>query len=241
MRLCVAQTKPVKGDLIANMASHKQLVLLAARNYADIIIFPELSLTGYEPALARELAIAPEDHRLDEFQQLSDVHRMVIGIGVPLKSKAGITVSMVLFQPYKQREVYSKKYLHMDEYPYFVSSEELLELKVNGSNVALAICYELSVPEHAERAYQNGASIYMASVAKHASGVENAIKSLSDIAHKYSMTVVMSNSVGPSDNFIGAGKSSAWNSHGMLLGQLDDSNEGILVMDIQSEKTVIVS
>jgi predicted amidohydrolase len=45
------------------------------------------------------------------------------------------------------------------------------------------------------------------------------------------MTVVMSNCVGPSDNFVGAGSSAIWNSQGELVGQLDAKKEGVLVFD----------
>ena len=78
----------------------------------------------------------------------------------------------------------------------------------------------------------------MVSVAKTKSGVEKAIETLSAVAKKYSMTVVLSNSAGPSDNFIAAGKSSIWNNKGSLLAQLDDANEGILIFDTESHEII---
>ena len=104
--------------------------------------------------------------------------------------------------------------------------------------MALAICYELSVPEHAESAYQSGAEVYIASVAKSADGVEKAVKRLSEIANKYSMTVLMSNCVGHCDNFESAGKSSIWNDKGLLIGQLNDANEGIIIIDTGTQELI---
>ena len=78
----------------------------------------------------------------------------------------------------------------------------------------------------------------MVSVAKTNTGVEKAIETLSGIAKKYSMTVLLSNSVGPSDNFIAAGKSSIWNNKGSLLAQLDDANEGLLIFDTDSHEII---
>jgi predicted amidohydrolase len=49
MKICAAQTRPVRGDIQTNIDNHKKLIDLAVSNGADIIIFPELSLTGYEP------------------------------------------------------------------------------------------------------------------------------------------------------------------------------------------------
>jgi predicted amidohydrolase len=54
---------------------------------------------------------------------------------------------------------------------------------------------------------------------------------LKRLAKKHNMTVVMSNCVGPSDNFVGAGSSAIWNSQGELVGQLDAKKEGVLVFD----------
>jgi predicted amidohydrolase len=94
-----------------------------------VIIFPELSLTGYEPTLAKELAIHQDDKRLDDFQQISDLHGITIGLGAPTKGSKGICISMIFFQPHRERRLYSKKYLHADEYPYFVSGSKFLNIK----------------------------------------------------------------------------------------------------------------
>ena len=40
MKICVAQTKPVKGDIKSNIDDHKKLIDLAVSNKADLIIFP---------------------------------------------------------------------------------------------------------------------------------------------------------------------------------------------------------
>lgn len=104
------------------------------------------------------------------------------------------------------------------------------------NKVSFAICYELSLPEHSQHAFSIGTEIYVASVAKTAEGVEKASKSLSGIAGKYSMTVIMSNCVGYCDNFESGGKSSAWNNKGVLAGQLNDRDEGILIFDTGTQE-----
>jgi hypothetical protein len=78
----------------------------------------------------------------------------------------------------------------------------------------------LSIAEHSENAFKNGAQIYIASVAKSLAGVEKAQKSLSDIANKYSMPVLLVNSIGKCDDFESAGKSSVWNNKGELITEL---------------------
>lgn len=238
MKICAVQTRPIKGDIQSNIDNHKKLIDLAVSNGADAVIFPELSLTGYEPELSKELATSQDDSRFDDFQKISNTKQITIGVGVPTKNNTGICISMILFQPHKARQTYSKKYLHPDEEEFFISGQSFTGLKINKTNIALAICYELSVSEHSEKAFKSGAKIYIASVAKFVNGVDKAIKRLADIANKYSMTVLMSNCVGQSDGQECAGKTSIWNNKGLLVGQLNDTDEGIIIFDIDTQELI---
>jgi len=80
MKLCAAQIRPFKGNIQKNIEAHKRFIELAVSYKADIIIFPELSLTGYEPTLAKELATTQDDKRLDEFQSISDTKKITVGV-----------------------------------------------------------------------------------------------------------------------------------------------------------------
>jgi predicted amidohydrolase len=238
MKICVAQTRPVTGDIQQNISRHLLLTDLAASSAADAIIFPELSLTGYEPTMAEALAIDPDDSRLDDLFKVSEARQITIGAGIPTRHTGGISISMVIFQPGKARQLYSKRYLHADEEPFFVSGPDATGLIGEKNDLALAICYEISVPEHAEQAFNNGAKIYVASVAKFANGIDKALPRLSSIAKDYSMTVLMANSIGPADGGICAGKTSIWNDRGELMEQLDDSHEGILIIDTETREVI---
>lgn len=236
MKICAAQTRPFKGDIQANIDNHKKLIDLAASAGAELIVFPELSLTGYEPKLAGQLAICPNEKKLDDFQKISNNKNITIALGAPVKSNSGIYISMIIFQPDKPRQTYSKQYLHQDEYPYFVKGQQPFFLTLNHHTIAPAICYESLLPEHAENAFKCGAGIYLASVAKSNDGVEKAFKHYPNIAKQYSMTVLMSNCIGYCDNFESAGRSSVWNKKGMLAGQLNGTSEGILIFDTDTEE-----
>ena len=238
MKICLAQTGPIKGDIESNIDNHKKIIDLALSNGADMIVFPELSLTGYEPKLAKELATSKDDSRFDDFQRISNTRQIIIAAGMPIKQDPGIVIALVIFQPQKARDTYSKKYLHPDEELYFINGKNTIGLIGPKTNIALAICYESSVPEHSENAFKNGAEIYIASVAKTSSGVEKASKTLSDIANKYSMAVLMTNCVGPCDDFESGGKTAVWNNKGLLLEQLDDKNEGIIIFDTDTQELI---
>ena len=236
MKLCVAQTRPVKGDIQRNIGNHKRLIDLAIVNGANAIFFPELSITGYEPELANDLATNQDDGRFGVFQEISNDHRITIGVGMPIQSESGIRIGMIIFQPHEPRQTYAKQHLHTDEYPYFVTGDQQVFLIEDNHKIAPAICYELSVSEHAGNAHKQHADIYVASVAKTEVGVEKAVNRLADVASNYSMTVLMANCVGRCDNFESAGKSSVWNNKGVLVGQLDDAHEGILIIDTDTQE-----
>jgi predicted amidohydrolase len=241
MKLCVAQAKAVKGDIRSNIENHKKIIDLALSHGADTIIFPELSITGYEPTLAKELAVCIGDECLNDFQDISNNRQVTIGVGMPLKIDTGITISMVLFQPGQGRDVYVKKYLHADEYPYFVSGQSTISMLGEESDVALAICYELSVPEHVEDAYKCGAEVYVASAVKSVGGIDKAVARLAEISEQYEMAVLLANAVGESDGFECAGRSAIWDNTGVLLEQLDATSEGILVFDTKTRHVIAVT
>lgn len=159
MRISVTQTRAVRGDILGNIERHKAMIDLAISNRAEIVIFPELSLTGYEPNLAKDLATDLDDNRLDDFQQISDSRNITIGVGLPTRSGARVCISMIIFQKHQPRQMYSKKYLHPDEEAFFVSGSSTTEYLGHKNKVGLAICYELLVPEHAENVHRHEAEL----------------------------------------------------------------------------------
>ena len=238
MKIGVAQIRSIKGDIAANTKQHIHLINLAFGYGADTIIFPELSLTGYEPELAAALATTPDDSRLDVFQEISNTRQVTIGVGLPTKQPAGTCITMVIFQPDQARQTYSKKYLHADEEEFFVSGQGTINFLGDQSNLALAICYELSVPEHAENAFNCGGEMYIASVAKTAGGVEKAHIRLAEIARHYAVPAIMANCIGLAGGMECAGRSAIWNNQGELLSQLNSTSEGILIFDTNTQEVI---
>lgn len=103
MRIALAQTRPIKGDIAGNTAAHLELVERAVRHRAEVVVFPELSLTGYEPELARGLALGLDDPRLDEFQRISDASPLTIAVGAPTSTHSRPRISLLIFQPGRAR------------------------------------------------------------------------------------------------------------------------------------------
>jgi len=235
MKIAIAQTRPIKGAVSANIEAHKNFIGLALTLKADAIFFPELSLTGYEPELANELATSQNDSRLDTFQNISDKDKIIIGLGLPTRTESKIRISMIIFEPNRPRRTYSKQQLHSDELPHFENGVEQVVITTDEVRIVPAICYESLQPTHFENAFKLGVDIYLASVAKSEKGIENALKYFPIMARQYAIPVLMSNSVGFCDNFLSAGKSAVWTKDGKLAGQLDEKTEGMLIFDMETE------
>lgn len=236
MKICLAQTKAIKGDIQANIANHLCLINQALAHQADAIFFPELSLTGYEPELAESLATTVHDARFEVFQEMSDTHTITIGAGLPVRTEKGIQITMLIFQPHQAIQAYAKQQLHTDELPYFVAGNNQIILWPDTLKMAPAICYESLQTSHVQNACALGAKVYQASVAKSKKGLDKAYAHYPIIAQQYQMPILMVNCVGYCDNFESAGGSAIWNSKGELIATLDGGSEGVLVVDLEGEE-----
>ena len=235
MRIGIAQISPKKGDIEKNTELHKEMIYLAKEKEVNAIFFSELSITGYEPELASDLKMHPNDKRFEVFQKISNEETITIGIGVPTESEEGVKISMLLFEPQNSLQIYSKQILHDDERPYFKEGNAQVIVNLKGYKIAPAICYESLQMGHLENAIHKGAEIYVASVAKSQKGIDKANDYFPKVAKEKSIPILMANCVGLCDNFHSIGQSSIWNRQGILMEQLNESEEGILVYDTDKE------
>jgi predicted amidohydrolase len=238
MRIAIAQIEAIKGNIGKNIENHIKWINEAIRNEADMVVFPELSLTGYEPDLAERLATNQDDTRLDVLQGLSDRYGITIGVGLPTKETRDTMISMIIFQPHQERITYSKQYLYPPEEPIFKAGKNPLVLNFETEVVSPAICYETSNKAHCEFAKRNKAIIYVASVLSSMNGIEAELKLLADIAKTNQLITLMANYVGKSGGYECAGRSSVWNEQGELIGQLGDKEEGLIIFDTKSKEII---
>lgn len=236
MIISTAQTKPTAGNIEHNICQHLELLELATQVGSDVIVFPELSITGYEPTLANELATTHENQRFNVFQQKSDLNNITIIIGCPIQGNNGIHIGSVIFQPNIERKVYLKKYLFHSETPYFKSGEAISTFEINKYRIAPAICYEISVKEHQECAYANHAELYLASVVEDEQLIPNAFEKMSNTSKAYNMVSLMSNCIGISGGYQCGGNSAIWNENGDLIEKLNSTQIGVLSYNIGSKE-----
>lgn len=236
MKIGIVQLEPEKGNIERNIEIHIYWIKQAINQHTELIVFPELSLTGYEPELASNLATNQNDKRLDCFQKLSDENNITIGVGLPTRKVDELNISMILFQPRKGRMTYSKQYLYPTEVSTFKAGNNPLVLEFETEIVAPAICYELSNKEHYEFAAQNNATVYLASVLNSINGIDSDLKKLSDIARNYKMVTFMANFIGDSGGYKCAGKSTIWNDNGEMIKQLGIKEEGLIIYDTKTRE-----
>lgn len=232
MRIALAQIEPIKEELSFNLKTHINFTLEAKKQGADLILFPELSLTAYEPELAALYAMDIEDEFLLPFRALAVEHQITIGLGLPSPGPKGIYISLCFFRPEHETIAYHKQMLHEDELPFFMKGKQQLILEIGGYKIAPAICYEALQHKHAWNAARLGADIYLASVAKPSAGIERAYAHMPQIAKEFNMIVGMVNNIGPTDTFMAAGKTAWWDSKGQLKNALGETETGLLLMDL---------
>ncbi|GLR70326.1 carbon-nitrogen hydrolase family protein [Agaribacter marinus] len=241
MKIASVQCKSTAGEVELNLSRHIAFINIAIKHKCDLVFFPELSLTNYEPHLAESLASGEQTPQFAILQTYADDNNIVICVGMPIRAAHGIQIGQMIFQPNKARAIYAKQILHADEYPFFVSGDDSVFIEIGEERLAPAICYESMLNRHVEAAYENGARVYLASVAKNMSGVERGNVHYSQVAKRFGIHVIMSNAIGPCDNFTAVGGSAVWNTVGECVATLDNSSEAVLIYDTLESGCTIVS
>lgn len=232
MILTSAQTKPHRFDTGKNLSDHFRMIELAARYKTDLIVFPELSLTGYERENARELAFQQNDDRLDSLKELAAKYRMIIIAGAPIVMEEKMFIGSFVLFPDGMVSIYTKQFLHQGEEEYYSSSFSYNPLiRKNGELISLAVCADIDNPQHPENASKLNTSVYIPSIFFSPGGIPEAYKNLGSYAKKYSMSVLMANFCGEAWGRPSGGQSACWNNKGELSGNLNDSQPGLLVVE----------
>lgn len=231
-----AQVYSIKGDVESNIQIHLEFVKKAIEHDADLIVFPELSLTGYELRMAEGLAIDIDDNRLQPFYRLARQENITIIAGAPIINLTGKPyIGALIFSP-ENLSVYKKQYLHTGEDKYISPGQKDCLIDINGEHIGLAICADIANPAHPEAVALKGATIYAAGVLITREGYANDAILLKNYALKHNMTVVLANYCEPTGGFIPAGKSAIWNEKGQLVAVADESNKCLVVAKKESNK-----
>lgn len=228
MKIAVAQSSSVKGDVNANIDNHLRYIHQASLHDVNYLIFPELSLTGYELELAKELAFKPDDVRLAPLVDAAIKCNITVGIGAPIQSTGLEKIGLLIIHNTGEIETYEKIYLHEGEDVYFSSGDQYHLVQLEQESIANAICADTINPAHAKTCSELGASIYVAGVLVTPNGYENDAKMWSSYADEYQMLVAIANFNKPSGGLAAAGKSAIW-FKGDLLAQACELQDALVI------------
>lgn len=227
--MVAAQTHSKPGDIKHNVKNHCAAIQRAAANGGNVIVFPELSLTGYEPALAAETAINANDPLLKPLQHSCNELEMTVIVGCPIESgESKPFLGSFVFSPNRVVSIYRKRFLHTGEGNHFLAGDEVVVHSTHGKQVGVAICADVNEPRHSHDAATAGANIYTAGVAMTPGGIAQAANSMATAARQHQMASLMANYASPTGGFEMAGCSGAWNEQGSLIAQAPPEGESLV-------------
>jgi predicted amidohydrolase len=205
------------GRLSDAVEAHVHCAAAAARLDARVLIFPELSLTGYDRALTRADALEIRDTRLRPLADVARRFAITLVVGGPTVGAKGLMIASLLFCPDGRVATYTKSHLHRGEERLFEAGNGGALLDIDGIKVGLAICAETSHASHVAEAVARGATVYAASCFFTPSGYRDDCQVLQGYAASHRVGVVMANYTGASGGFESAGGSAIWDNTGALV------------------------
>ncbi|EXU76159.1 carbon-nitrogen hydrolase family protein [Erwinia mallotivora] len=217
--VAAAQSGSRSGETDWNISHHLEFIHQAAEHQVNVLIFPELSLTGYELALSRELSMNMDDPRLEPFAIAASQHQMIIVIGLPLLDGDHTLLCPLAFLPDGTRLAYGKRNLFGDENLFFQAGAGIPLFGYQRHNIALAVCADISVEEYARDAALRGANLYATGVLASEKGYQHGCDFLVRWATQYKMAVLMANHALPTGGYQSAGKSAVWDEQGRQVVQ----------------------
>ncbi|MEL7982086.1 carbon-nitrogen hydrolase family protein [Vreelandella titanicae] len=231
--IALAQLPVIKGAVAENLEIHLAYIQHAAERGADLVVFPELSLTGYELELLEQLALPKDSEVFGTLSTAAVAHNIVVIAGCPLVSEGKKPqIGAVICFPNGERAFYAKQYLHEGEAVYCSTGNESYLFTVNGTRIALAICADFANPSHSETAAAQQAEVYIASALISEAGYEVDAQLLASMAKRHQFPVLLANHISNTGGWQTCGKSGAWKVDGELAIAADGTEASIVICAI---------
>jgi predicted amidohydrolase len=161
--LAIDQMAPRLGDLDQNFAEHREAIRWANKQNAELLVFPELSLTGYSVrSMAPKLAMTARDERLESLAGYAGALGLVIGFieqgvdGRIYNSAAFLHDGAVRAV---QRKLFLPNYGMFDERRFFATGERIVPIDSPWGKLGILICFDMLHPAAAYLHEQAGTRI----------------------------------------------------------------------------------
>ena len=253
MKIGFAQINPTVGDLRGNFEKIAGAYDQLARAGADIVIAPELAVTGYPPQdLVFKSRFVPENLAvLDQLQKRLNKPALLVGFvdrnegrGKPFHNAAAFLQAGEPLQ--KTHKSLLPTYDVFDEDRYFEPAREIAPLKFRGRRIGVTICEDIWTERYLPRPFYDVDPV-RALVAQEAEMILNVSASpfslrkpavrremISGLAGTYQRPIFYCNAVGGNDELVFDGNSIAVNARGQLLAQLPAFEEASVIVDSES-------
>ena len=259
MKIALAQINTTVGDLAGNESKILKAYRRGAEAGSDLVIFPELTTTGYPPRdlLLRRHFVEQNLKLVNRLAAATGKTAMLVGFVGKNERQPGreITNAVALLQQGRILATRTKALLPtydvFDEDRYFEPAVENVPVEFNGRKVGLTICEDMWNDEDFwdERRYHqnppaqlvsNGATILFNNSASpwHLGKNETRHRMLSQLAAKTARPVVYCNLVGGNDELIFDGSSMAFNASGQLIAHGKLLEEDLVVFDIDAAQPI---
>jgi NAD+ synthase (glutamine-hydrolysing) len=253
MKIGFAQINPTVGDLRGNFEKIAGAYDQLARAGADIVIAPELAVTGYPPQdLVFKSRFVPENLAvLDQLQKRLNKPALLVGFvdrnegrGKPFHNAAALLQAGEPLQ--KTHKSLLPTYDVFDEDRYFEPARAIAPLKFRGHRIGVTICEDIWTERYLPRPFYDVDPV-RALVAQEAEMILNVSASpfslrkpavrremISGLAGAYQRPIFYCNAVGGNDELVFDGNSIAVNARGQLLAQLPAFEEASVIVDSES-------
>jgi predicted amidohydrolase len=154
MKAAAAQISCVPGDFDTNMKKVRDFAGLAKRSGAELVVFPEMSDTGYSMPVIQKHARNWKDGAVVDLQKIAKQNSIGIVAGISDRDGRAIFNAQVLVNANgevlaKYRKTHLVTAAPLDERVCLSPGNEFVTCKLETFNVGLSICYDLRFPEMA--------------------------------------------------------------------------------------------
>jgi NAD+ synthetase len=253
MRVALAQVNPTVGDLRGNRRLVEEAAAKAASERADLVVLPEMVLTGYPPMdlLEREGFVRDQLRELDALAKASERVSIALGAVLPApgESPQRLLNAAVLLAGGARRAVRAKTLLPtydvFDEKRWFqpAAQRETASLRDGGEAFGLTVCEDVWVHEvgyetdPVRELVEAGARslVNLSASPWHVGKAEQRRRMLAEHATRHGVPCVFVNQVGGNDELIFDGASFALDRRGRVLAALPHFEPGFAVIDLAGE------
>jgi NAD+ synthase (glutamine-hydrolysing) len=244
MRLALAQMNTVVGDLDGNRARILEWLAEAREAGADLVVFPELAVTGYPP---EDLLLRPAFVRAaeDSLHEIARAARDVTAlVGFPHLDR-DLYNACAVCSGGEVKAIYHKRFLPnygvFDEYRYFAPGRDLVLLEHGRTLIGLTVCEDVwqPGPPATDLALAGAELIANISASPYHVGKEREREDmLVTRARDNVCFLAFCNAVGGQDELVFDGHSVVIDDEGKVLARAPGFEEALLVVDIDPSEVV---